>query len=293
MATALKDRTVSRVVTANRQQEGAGFWVRRPIPNVGVPGVDPFLMIDEMGPVDYAPGQAVGAPDHPHRGFETVTYVLQGEMEHEDSAGHRGRIVPGGVQWMTAGRGVVHSEEPSARMREQGGRMHGFQIWVNLPKADKMMAPRYQELGPEQIPVGKSGDGKATVRVIAGEALGVSAKIDTRTPIMLQHWTLQPGANVTTAIPAQHGAAVYVFGGEARVAARPVPDGQLAVLGPGDQVTLGVDATHTQPAELLLLSGVPIKEPVAWYGPFVMNTEAEIHQAVADFQAGKLGEIQR
>src|SRR5437763_11582150 len=167
-----KLREVSRVVTAHKQTEGGGFIVRRPIPSHGLSVVDPFLLIDEMGPVDYAPGQAVGAPDHPHRGFETVSYILEGEFEHEDSAGHRGAIRAGGVQWMTAGGGIIHSEMPSERIRREGGRMHGFQIWINLPARLKMTRPRYQELSPESIPEARTADGKARVRVIAGEALG-------------------------------------------------------------------------------------------------------------------------
>jgi redox-sensitive bicupin YhaK (pirin superfamily) len=161
-------RKIENIVTAHRQLEGAGFVVRRPFPSPNLSLVDPFLLLDEMGPMEYAPGEAVGAPDHPHRGFETVTYMLDGEFEHEDSAGHRGLIGPGDVQWMTAGGGVVHSEEPSQRIREQGGKVHGFQLWVNLPARDKMMTPRYQEVPASGIPIATSADGLARVRVIAG-----------------------------------------------------------------------------------------------------------------------------
>jgi redox-sensitive bicupin YhaK (pirin superfamily) len=201
-------RNVKSVITAHRQTEGGGFVVRRPFPTGGLPLVDPFLLLDEMGPVDYAPGEAVGAPDHPHRGFETVTYVLEGEMEHQDSAGRRGALGPGDVQWMTAGRGVVHSEMPSRNVQQTGGRVHGFQLWVNLPARDKMMAPRYQEIGRAQIPVAESADGLAKVRVIAGEALGARAVIDTRTPIVYQHWTLAPGARITQPLAPEMRAAV-------------------------------------------------------------------------------------
>src|SRR5437762_4252383 len=159
-------RESRQIVTAHRQLEGAGFVVRRPLPTSDLEMVDPFLLIDEMGPVDYAPGQAVGAPDHPHRGFETVTYVLEGEMEHEDSAGHRGALGPGDVQWMTAGGGIVHSEMPSARIRERGGRVHGFQVWVNLPARLKMTQPRYQEIPAARIPEGRTADGRARVKVV-------------------------------------------------------------------------------------------------------------------------------
>src|SRR5437763_8452171 len=187
MATENKVGEIEQVVTAHKQLEGAGFVVRRPFPGE-IDAVDPFLLIDEMGPVDYAPGEAIGAPDHPHRGFETVTYVLEGEMEHEDSAGHRGRLGPGDVQWMTAGAGIVHSEMPSRRIREQGGRVHGFQIWINLPALLKMSRPRYQEVPAEKIPQAATADGKARVRIVAAEALGAKAGIDTHTPIVYQDW---------------------------------------------------------------------------------------------------------
>ncbi len=288
-------RIVTRTVTAHRQAEGAGFIVRRPFPTPALPLVDPFLLLDEMGPTDYAPGEALGAPDHPHRGFETVTYLLEGESEHEDSAGHRGTLRPGDVQWMTAGEGVIHSEMPSRRMREQGGRQHGFQIWVNLPAKEKMIAPRYQELPAAQIPTAQSADGLARVRVIAGEALGVSAAIQTRTPIMYHDWTLAPGALVDTAVPQAHQVCVYVFSGQALVGGdvRPVADGQLALLNAGAEVRLACDPAAPQPARLLLLSGVPFNEPVARYGPFVMNTEGQIRQAILDYQQGRMGQIAR
>jgi quercetin 2,3-dioxygenase len=284
-------REVSRVVTAHRQEEGAGFIVRRPLPSMSLALADPFLLIDEMGPVDYGPGEAVGAPDHPHRGFETVTYVLRGEFEHEDSAGHRGILCSGDVQWMTAGAGVVHSEMPSRGVRDAGGRVHGFQIWINLPARLKMTQPRYQEVASAKIPTAQTADGLARVRVIAGEALGARAIIDTLTPIVYQDWSLEPGADVTLPLAAEQQALVYVFGGSARVGDQdsPVADGQLALLTVGDSVRLRA----TEDARLLLLAGVPLKEPVARYGPFVMNTQQEIQQAFRDYQSGRMGEITR
>src|SRR5437660_9608399 len=206
-------REPARTVTAHRQREGAGFIVRRPFPTPGLDVADPFLLLDEMGPVDYRPGEAVGAPDHPHRGFETITYMLEGEFEHEDSAGHRGVLRSGDVQWMTARAGIVHSEMPSRQIREKGGRVHGFQIWVNLPARLKMTRPRYQELAAAGIPEVSTADGRARVRVIAGEALGVRAAIDTHTPIVYQDWSLESGADVSTAVRADHNAMVYVFEG--------------------------------------------------------------------------------
>ena len=281
------------ISTAHQQRESGGFIVRRPFPTRGLETVDPFLMLDELGPIDYGPGEAIGAPDHPHRGFETVTYVIAGESEHEDSAGHRGVLRAGDVQWMTAGRGIVHSEMPSRRLQAEGGRMHGFQLWVNLPARDKMMEPRYQEISAASIPRAVSADGKATAVVIAGEALGVRAAIDTRTPILYQHWTLAPGAAVAQLIPRDWNGAAYVFGGTARIAGREVRDGQLAVLGPGDTIDLAVDADATESAQLLLLGGAPIGEPVAWYGPFVMNDDAQLQQAIRDYQSGAMGRITR
>src|SRR5437867_11899761 len=189
-----------RIVTAHRQREGAGFIVRRPVPTPGLDVVDPFLLLDEMGPVDYGPGEAVGAADQPRRGLETITDMLEGEFEHEDSAGHRGVLRPGDVQWMTAGAGIVHSEMPSDRIREKGGRVHGFQIWVNLPAKLKMTRPRYQEVSAGKIPEARSADDRARVRVIAGEALGARAVIDTHIPIVYQDWTMDAAADVTVAL---------------------------------------------------------------------------------------------
>jgi redox-sensitive bicupin YhaK (pirin superfamily) len=286
-------RETARIVTAHRQREGAGFVVRRPVPTQGLDAVDPFLLLDEMGPVDYAPGEAVGAPDHPHRGFETITYMLEGEFEHEDSAGHRGVLRPGDVQWMTAGAGIVHSEMPSRCIREKGGRVHGFQIWVNLPARLKMTRPRYQEVSASRIPESRSDDGRAHVRVIAGEALGARAVIDTHTPIIYQDWTIDAAADVTAALPREQQALVYVFQGAVLVGneGAEVRDGQLALLGSGDAVRFrgGPEAS----GRLLLLAGVPIAEPVARYGPFVMNTQQELVEAVRDYQSGRMGEITR
>jgi hypothetical protein len=281
-------RAVLRVVTAARQREGAGFVVRRPFPGNNLAFVDPFLLLDEMGPVAYAPGEATGAPDHPHRGFETVSYLLEGSMVHEDSAGHRGELGAGDVQWMTAGAGVVHSEVPSPAMLRDGGRAHGFQVWVNLPARLKMTDPRYQEVPAARIPVGRA-DG-VEVRVIAGKALGVEAVIDTWTPIVYQDWRLEPGAAATQPLPADHNAMVYVFVGSLDVSGTTVQDGQLAILGGGDEVALQGGPGG---GRALLLAGVPHREPVAHYGPFVMNTREELLQAVQDFQAGRLGRIVR
>jgi hypothetical protein len=285
----MQARSVERILTSHRQLEGGGFVVRRPFPSATASLVDPFLLLDELGPVDYAPGEAVGAPDHPHRGFETVSYILEGELEHEDSAGHRGKLSAGDVQWMTAGAGIVHSEMPSRALRKNGGRVHGFQIWINLPARLKLTTPRYQEIPASRIPTADT-DG-ARVRVIAGEVLGARAVIETHTPIVFHHWSLAPGAQITVPLATEQRGLVYVFGGEVEIAARRVGDGQLAVLpeGTGDAIAMRALAA----SELLVLAGVPLGEPVARYGPFVMNSDREIAQAIRDYQTGRMGEITR
>ena len=288
-------RSVEQVHTAHRQREGGGFIVRRPFPSPGIETLDPFLMVDELGPVIYGPGEALGAPDHPHRGFETVSYILEGSTEHEDSRGNRCVLGPGDVQWMTAGDGIVHAEMPTREFLELGGRMHGFQIWVNLPASHKRMSPRYQEIPAERLPEASGPDGLSWVRVLAGEALGVSAAIETITPIHLHHWTLQPGGAVTSRIPAGMKVGIYVFEGNMRIGPEQTScqEGQLAVLGDGESFQLAVSPDASGPSQALLLAGVPIGEPVAWYGPFVMNTHRELEEAVRDYQAGRLGLISR
>ncbi|MGE5240354.1 MAG: pirin family protein [Bacteroidota bacterium] len=286
-------RPVVEVITSEKTLEGGGFPVRRPFPTARLLQVDPFLLLDHLGPVQWGPGQGIGAPDHPHRGFETVTYLLSGEMQHKDSAGHGGRLGPGDVQWMTAGAGVVHSELPSDAFMQNGGTMHGFQIWVNLPARDKMLRPRYQEIPAARIPEAVSPDGKVKVRVIAGEALGQSAVIETHTPIVYLHFTIQPGGAVVQPVPDNHNALAYVIQGELRAGdeGRRVREGQMARFGGGDSVRLAVDASATEPAGLLLLAGVPLHEPVERYGPFVMNTREQIIRAIADYREGRMGKI--
>ncbi len=289
--TTLQPRRVARVIDALSTIEGGGFPVRRPFPIAGFSHFDPFLLIDHLGPVDWPPGGAIGAPDHPHRGFETVTYVLQGENEHRDSFGNADVLRAGDVQWMTAGGGVIHSEMPTPAFKQSGGVQQGFQIWVNLPAADKMMRPRYQTLRANQIPEAQSADGLARVRVIAGEALGVAARIDTRVPIQMLHYTLQPGARVEQSVPSDQNGLVYVFKGTALIGEREIRAGQAALLGSGDAVDLGTPTNAEEAAELLLLSGKPLHEPVARYGPFVMNTREQIEQAFRDYQSGQFGVI--
>ena len=288
----MKIRSVKSVIPAVATFEGAGFLVHRPFPSPSLDHLDPFLLLDEMGPSDLGPGEAKGAPDHPHRGFETVTYLLSGAMQHKDSQGNRGQLRPGDVQWMTAGSGVVHSEMPEPSFAALGGRMHGFQLWVNLPARDKMTKPRYQEIPATEIPVAKSEDGKVTARVIAGEALGQGAVIETRTPIFYLDCELAPGASLEQPAPPEYNVFAYVVGGEGtfgsnRRSARAHEMVQFAA--DGDAVR--IEAEPGSPLRVLLIGGVPLNEPVARYGPFVMNTRSELVQAFEDYQAGRLGEI--
>ncbi|HEY9878192.1 MAG TPA: pirin family protein [Leptolyngbyaceae cyanobacterium] len=287
-------RTIAGIVNSVETLEGAGFLVRRPFPKSGFSVFDPFLLLDELGPINLKPNQAKGAPDHPHRGFETVTYLLDGRLEHQDSVGHAGLLNPGDVQWMTAGAGVVHSEMPEAEFTRTGGRLHGIQLWVNLPQRDKMIAPRYQEISTAQIPVAQTEDGAVTVRVIAGEALGAKAVIETRTPIIYLHFTLQPGATLVQPVPSEYNAFAYVLEGAGLFSAEQTPgnDGQMVIFAQdGEVVTIANPIDAKQPLDLLLIAGVPLNEPVVRYGPFVMNTEAEILDAIADYQNGRMGQI--
>lgn len=288
-------RPVARLVPARRALEGEGFPIRRPFPGPGLEDLDPFLMLDEVGPVDWPPGEAKGAPDHPHRGFETVSYMLSGEKLHEDSTGKSQLLLGGDVQWMTAGAGIVHSEMPAERFRQAGGRTHSFQIWVNLPAAAKGATPGYQYLPGGAIPLGRSEDGLIEAKVISGEAFGVSGGIGTHTPVVLQDWTVTPGGRGRIALPADQNAALYVFGGAvvSGPEATRVEDGTFAILGPGEAVEIAAPAGATEPARLLLLAGRPLHEPIARYGPFVMSTEAEIHEAIRDYQSGRMGTIRR
>ncbi len=287
-------RTIERTFPAVRTTEGGGFIVHRPFPTRLLMDFDPFLLLDEMGPIDYAPGEAKGAPDHPHRGFETVTYALEGQFGHKDSAGHSGTLRAGDVQWMTAGAGSCTARCRIPSFMRTGGRVHGVQLWVNLPRRDKMIAPRYQEIPSASIPVATSADGKVRVKVIAGEALGVKAAIETRTPILYQHFSLQPGATIAAA-GAARTIACSLMRCRARASMAKATHARKSTRrrwscfeNDGDTVTLAAGA---EPLEVLLLGGVPLKEPVVRYGPFVMNTEDEIRQAVIDYQAGRMGAI--
>jgi redox-sensitive bicupin YhaK (pirin superfamily) len=268
--------------------DGEGVLIHRVFPNHQISEFDPFLLLDHMGPVELKPGEAKGFPDHPHRGFETVTYLLHGEFQHRDSFGHHGVLHPGDVQWMTAGSGLVHSEIPGDNLKKNGGKLEGFQLWINLPKRDKMKPPHYQEIAAASIPVAVSADGKVKVKVIAGEALGVEGAVETHIPIEYLHFQLSPGAKHVQELPKSLNAMLYVIGGTVEIAGRDVSEFHLAALGnDGDTVEFSSAAG----AELLLLAAQPIHEPVARYGPFVMNTKDELYQAFEDYRNGKMGAI--
>jgi redox-sensitive bicupin YhaK (pirin superfamily) len=258
--------------------------------------LDPFIHMDQMGEVDYAPGEPKGTAWHPHRGFETVTYIIDGIFRHQDSNGGGGRITNGDTQWMTAGGGILHIEEPPAELVVSGGLFHGFQLWVNLPRTLKMTNPRYQDIRAGQVALLSSPDGGALLRLIAGDLAGYRGPGITHTPITLLHATVAPGAQVRLPWRRDFNALAYVLAGSGTVGAerRPVRTGQLTVFGPGDVITFDADQRQDGPGQdfdVLLLGGQPIREPVAAYGPFVMNTRDELVTAFEDYQAGRLGSI--
>jgi redox-sensitive bicupin YhaK (pirin superfamily) len=289
-------RPVRSVTVAPSAYEGEGFPVRRAFAGVDLADLDPFIHLDQMGEVEYAPGEPKGTPWHPHRGFETVTYMMDGTFEHSDSNGGGGVITNGDTQWMTAGAGILHIEKPPEALVVSGGLFHGLQLWVNLPAAQKWSPPRYQDLRAGEVSLVASADGGALLRVIAGEVAGHRGPGSTYTPMTMVHVTVSPGAEVSLPWRADHNALLYVLAGHgtAGVERRPVSTGQLVVFGPGNALTFTAAAaqeSRNPRLEVVLLGGRPIREPVAWYGPFVMNTRDEIIQALEDHQAGRLGSI--
>jgi len=290
------DRPVLEVVQAPTMLEGEGFQVRRAFAGIDLRHADPFVLLDHMGAVEYAPGEAKGAPDHPHRGFETVTYMMDGQLRHRDSNGGGGVITDGATQWMTAGAGIVHSEMPTEAILRTGGLFHGIQLWVNLPKLEKWTPPRYQDIEADRVSMVASEDGGAVVRLIAGDLAGHRGPGMTHTPITYGHATLSAGARLRIPWRADFNALAYVLAGKgtAGVEGRPIAEGQLAVFGPGDVVTISAEGrqeSRSANLEVLLLGGMPIREEIAWYGPFVMNTRDEIVQAMEDYRAGRMGHI--
>jgi quercetin 2,3-dioxygenase len=289
-----RERIVRSLTTAPHGLEGEGFPVRRAFAGVDLADLDPFVHLDQMGEVEYAPGEPKGTPWHPHRGFETVTYIIDGTFEHQDSNGGGGVITNGDTQWMTAGAGILHIEKPPEWLVASGGLFHGFQLWVNLPRAEKWAQPRYQDLRAGEVGLATSPDGGALVRIIAGEIAGRRGPGSTYSPITLAHATLSPGARMTLPWRADYNALVYAMAGFGTVGveARPIQTGQLAVFGPGDAITVAsapIQESRSPNLDVLILGGRPIREPVAWMGPFVMNTREEVMQAFTDYQAGRLG----
>jgi quercetin 2,3-dioxygenase len=291
-----RPRPVLTVTTAPTGYEGEGFPVRRAFAGIDLRVLDPFVHMDQMGEVEYAPGEPKGTPWHPHRGFETVTYMIDGQMAHQDSIGGGGLITNGDTQWMTAGAGILHIETPPEHLVASGGLFHGFQLWVNLPSTLKFAAPRYQDIRAGNVALLASADGGALLRIIAGEVAGHAGPGVTHTAIALVHATLTPGATLELPWRRDFNALVYTLAGRGTIGAerRPIQTGQLSVFGTGDTLHLGADPTQesrTPNLDVLILGGQPIREPVVAYGPFVMNTRAEVLEAFEDYQAGRLGTI--
>jgi redox-sensitive bicupin YhaK (pirin superfamily) len=283
----IKTRELERIVNGEITIEGGGFQVRRPFPTRALDHVDPFLLLDEAGPIQHKPGDEGGLPDHPHRGFETLTYILEGETESHDSTGFSEEFHAGDVEWTTAGRGIIHGGGPTEYTSKHGGSMRGFQLWVNLPAAKKMIPPQSLRIKAESIPVIEDAESGYKLKVIGGDAAGVRGPINTTWPILYLHYTIQPGGHALLDMPAGQNIMLYVFGGSVSVgkeAAR-LNVGQLGILSDGDQ--LAIANTSDEVAEFIVLGAEPINEPVARYGPFVMNTREEVFQAFEDYNAGK------
>ena len=291
-----KPRPVVSLTTAPSGFEGEGFPVRRAFMGAPLNLIDPFIMLDQLGEVEYAPGEPKGTPWHPHRGFETVTYIIDGIFDHRDSNGGGGRITNGDTQWMTAGGGILHIETPPESLVMSGGLFHGFQLWVNLPRAKKWSPPAYQDIRSKEVKLLASTDGGALLRIIAGDVAGATGPGSTQTPIALVHATIQPGAELDLPWRPDFNALVYALSGRGTVGAEAVAieSGQLAVYGAGDRIIIKAEQrqdARTPALDVLILGGEPIREPIAWLGPFVMNTRDEVVQAFEDYKAGKLGVI--
>jgi redox-sensitive bicupin YhaK (pirin superfamily) len=289
-------RPVLQISTAPQGYEGEGFPVRRAFAGIDQRHLDPFLMMDQMGEIDYAPGEPKGTPWHPHRGFETVTYIIDGVFDHQDSHGGGGTITNGDTQWMTAGAGLLHIETPPEWLVQSGGLFHGLQLWVNLPRADKLIAPKYQDIRSGQVALLTSADAGTLVRVIAGSVDGHDGPGSTHTPMTMVHATIEAGSRLEMPWNVDYNALVYVLNGSGTVGneGRPVRMGQSAVLGAGDYLTITADdrqESRSPAMDVIVIGGQPIRESVAWAGPFVMNTKAEVMQAYEDYQKGRFGHI--
>ena len=291
-----RSRSVASVTTAPSGLEGEGFPVRRAFAGVPMSALDPFLHLDQMGEIEYAAGEPKGTPWHPHRGFETFTYLIDGQFIHQDSNGGGGTILDGGTQYMTAGDGILHIETPPEALVRSGGLFHGLQLWINLPRAKKRIAPQYQDLQGNDLVLLSSADGGALVRVLAGAVDGHQGPGISHTPLAITHVTVSPGARVDIPWPTDFNALAYVLAGKGSVGAeqRPFQTGQLAVLNAGELISISADAqqeSRTPALEVFLIGGVPLREPVANYGPFVMSTREELIEAFEDFQAGRMGTV--
>jgi redox-sensitive bicupin YhaK (pirin superfamily) len=291
-----RPRRISSVTTAPRGLEGEGFPVRRAFAGIAQGELDPFVHLDQMGEVDYGPGEPKGTPWHPHRGFETVTYMMEGTFLHQDSIGGGGVIENGATQWMTAGAGILHIERPPDALIDSGGLFHGIQLWVNLPAKLKMTNPRYQDIGASAVALLTNENGDAIIRVIAGTLGEVGGPGVTHTPITVLHVSLLPGGQIALPWDPSYNALTYVLAGQGTVGLErtALVEGQMAVHVEGDFLVLSANESQdssTEAFEVLILGGEPIREPVATYGPFVMNTRAELQQAFEDYEAGRLGQI--
>jgi quercetin 2,3-dioxygenase len=287
-----KDRSIRLLAKSNETPEGDGFIVHRSFPSRSIRNLDPFLLLDEMGPLDLLPQERKGFPAHPHRGFVTVTYMLEGRFEHKDSQGNSGRLGPGDVQWMTAGSGLVHSEMPEKEFSKNGGRLHGFQLWINLGKTEKWIKPDYQDVPSAKIPIVRTPDGKVSIKVIAGNYLDTKAVINTLTPILYLHFTLQPGAEVVQSLPKNYNTFVYVIGGNGLFGGDKTIVGEKNLIvfnNDGEHISISESENARSPLDVLLVAGVPLNEPIVQYGPFVMNTQEEIDKTLEDYRNGRIG----
>lgn len=287
-------RSIKLVIKSNETPEGDGFVVHRSFPSGSIRNLDPFLLLDEMGPLDLLPYESKGFPEHPHRGFVTVTYMLEGRFEHKDSQGNSGKLGPGDVQWMTAGSGLVHSEMPEKEFAENGGRLHGFQLWINLRKTDKWIKPDYQDVPSTRIPQVSTPDGKVSAKVIAGNYLDAKAVINTLTPILYLHFTLKPGGQVVQSVPENYNAFAYVISGEGFFGKDKSAVGEKNLIvfeNDGEIISIRESDKAKSPLDVLLIAGMPLNEPIVQYGPFVMNTREEIDKTLEDYRNGRIGKI--
>jgi quercetin 2,3-dioxygenase len=288
------NRSVQIVTNSIETVEGDGFVVHRSFPSRSIRNLDPFLLLDEMGPLVLLPQEEKGFPNHPHRGFVTVTYMLEGRFEHKDSQGNSGKLGPGDIQWMTAGSGLVHSEMPEEEFTKSGGTLHGFQLWINLRKNDKWLKPDYQDVPSTKIPIVNTPDGKVSIKVIAGNYLNTKAVISTLTPVLYLHFSLQPGGEVDCAVPENYNAFAYVISGNGLFGKDNVigkKKNLIVFKNDGNFTSIRVPKSAQSSLDVLLIAGVPLDEPIVQYGPFVMNTQEEIDSTLEDYRNGRIGKI--